>query len=406
MPLTLTGGDPADRGPLGCVTRFILAGEARDLAAATAELHPDCLEGVSIRAESPPGVIGIALDEPQRVDDGVQVPARMSGEDGSEQRFVFVVRPVDDRWALDLNASMTATFGGDPMQMMGDALRQAVQPLGDAMQAVGQAMSDAFGGSGGADDGQPQPRRLAVDEPLPGSDDAVPAELTAHLIDLDLHRRLHRDDPAEEPVASTELTVKLKFDLDPSWTASACRGVTVAAATAIKGEDLIPTDAYPDLGSESYASWERERRDFTARFALAAPQKAFTGLEELSGNARLALTGGELFEIALGPVGELFDRPIPLAAFGLEIALARDENGSLVLKSPSGWTDRVAEIRPTDANGEPLNDSWSSSGDGEFDTRTYGSDIPDDASLLIRFWSQSLEAEIPFTVAGLPAKLE
>jgi hypothetical protein len=207
-------------------------------------------------------------------------------------------------------------------------------------------------------------------------------------------------------VAGTELTVRLKFDLDPAWNASACRGVTIASATAVKGEDLAPTEAYPDLGSESYASWERERRDFTTRFALAAPKKTFTGLKELTGTARLALTGGELLEIALGPIADLLGKPTTLTAFGIDIHLERDENGSLVLKSPSGWSDRLNEIRPVDASGESLNDSWSSSGDGETDTRTYGSDIPDDASLLIRFWSQSLEAEIPFTVAGLPARLD
>ena len=407
MALSLTGGDADDRGPLGCVTRFILAGEARDQAAATAELHPDCVEGVSVRAESPPGVIGITLDEPQPVDDNVQVAARMSGEDGTEQRFVFVVRPVDGRWGLDLNASMAATFGGDPIEMMGDALRQAIEPLGDALNAIGDGISTAMGGgsSDGSGDG-PAARRIAADDALPPSDAVVPTELTAHLTDLELRRRIQRSAPAEEFAPSTELSVRLVLDLDPAWTANACRGVTVTTATALKGEDLVPVDANPDLGAESYASWERERHEVYARFALASPQKPFTGLKALAGTVRLDLVGGDLLEIALGPVGDLLGRPIALAAFGIEVQLDRDESGSLVLKSPSGWTDRLSEIRPTDPNGDPLNDSWSSSGDGETDTRTYGSEIPDDASLLFRFWSQRVVAEVAFSVADLPVKLD
>lgn len=407
MSFPITGGDADDRGPVGCVTRFILAGEAGDQAAAAAELHPDCMEGVSGNVSSPPGIQAVTLEEPVPVDGGVQVPANLLGPDGSTMCFRFVVRPAGERWGLDLPGSLTATFGGDPLQMMGDALKQAVQPLGDALQAVGDAMSDAFGGSsgGGMNDG-PTARRLAPDEALPNSTASAPSELTAVLTELDLHRRLCRDEQAEALVPTTELSVRLRFDLDPAWSASACRGVTISSATALTGEDLTPQDAYPDLGSESYASWERERRDFTSRFALAAPQKPFTGLKELTGTVRLALTGGELFEIALGPVSDLFDRPIVLTAFGIEVAIYRDENGSLVLKSPSGWTDRLAEIRPIDATGESISESWSGSDDGETNTRTYGSDIPDDASLVIRFWSQSVEAEIPFTITGLPAKLD
>jgi hypothetical protein len=65
----------------------------------------------------------------------------------------------------------------------------------------------------------------------------------------------------------------------------------------------------------------------------------------------------------------------------------------------------MSEVLPVDAEGQPLNDSWSSSGDGEFDTRTYQSAIADDASIVFRFWSQAGTAEIPFTTSGLPLKL-
>lgn len=410
MPFPITGGDADDRGPVGCVVRFILAGEAGDQAAASAELHPDCMEGVSGNVSSPPGITAITLEEPLPVDDLMHVPARLLGPDGSEQRFIFVARLDGERWALDLPSSLTATFGGDPLEMMGDALRQAVQPLGDAIGAIGDAMSDAFssmsGDSSSSGSGLPAARRIAADEPLPDSGAALPTTITAHLTELDLRRRLQRSDPTEELSGSTELSVRLLFDLDPAWNANACRGVVISDATAIKGENLVPVDVGPDHGSENYASWERERREVYARFALAAPQKAFTGLKSLAGTVRLALVGGELMEIALGPISDLLGRSIPLAAFGVELAFERDDDGNLIMRSPSGWPDRVSEIRPLDANGNAMGQSWSSSDDGETITRTYGNDIPDDGSLVIQFWSQSAEAEIPFVVDGLPAKLD
>lgn len=408
MTFSITGANADDRGPAGCVVRFILAGEAGDSAAAALELHPDCLAKISGDVKSPPGITSVALDEPIPVDDWMHVPARLGGPDGTEQRFIFVARPMDDRWGVDLDESLKATFGGDPMEMMGDALRQAVAPLGEAMDAMGDAMSSAFGrgSSSSSDSSGPTARRIAADDRLPSAGVALPESLTAHLTELDLRRRIQRSDPGDVFAPSTDLSVRVLFDLDPSWTANACRGVTITEASAIKGEDLAPIDANPDLGSESYASWERERHEVYARFALAAPLKTFTGLKSLAGNIRLSLVGGELMEIALGPIGDLLGKSIPLAAFDVELSFERDGDNNLIMRSPSGWPDRISEFRPLDVNGEALSQSWSSSSDGETATRTYGNDIPDDGSLLIQFWSQTTEAEIMFTVAGLPAQLD
>lgn len=406
MSISITGASADDRGPAGCVVRFILAGKAGDSAAAALELHPDCLAKISGDVKSPPDITSVALDEPIPVDDWMHVPARLGGLDGTEQRFVFVARPIDDRWGVDLDESLKATFGGDPLEMMGDALRQAVAPLGEAMDAMGDAMSSAFGGdSNSSENSGPTARRIAADERLPDAGAVLPGSLTAQLTELDLRRRIQRSDPAEEFSPSTELSVRLSFALDPAWTANACRGVTITEATAIKGEDLAPIDANPDLGSESYASWERERHEVYARFNLAAPQKAFTGLKSLAGTIRLSLVGGELMEIALGPIGDLIGKSVTLAAFGVDLAFERDGDNNLVMRSPSDWPDRISEFRPLDATGESISQSWSSSSDGETATRTYGNDIPDDGSLLIQFWSQSAEAEIPFTVDGLPVSL-
>lgn len=407
MTLPITGASADDRGPAGCVVRFILAGEAGDSAAAMAELHPCCQERAAGAVQSTPDLAAVAIGAPEPHGDGMRVPTVLTNPAGGEQRFVFVVRPVDDRWGVDLEESVKATFGGDPLEMMGEALRTAVAPLGEAMGRLGEAMGEAFGGSSsGGGDGRPAARRVALDDPLPAGEAALPTTIAARVTDLELRRRMQRSHDEEEFTGSTELSVRCHFDLDPAWTAQSCLGVTLDQATAIKGEDLRPQDAAADLGAEKYSSWERERYEVYARFALAAPQKAFTGLAKLSGTIRLELVGGERLELAIGPVGTLLGKPLPLPAFGgIEILLGRDGDGNLTLRTPSGWVDAMGELSPVDAQGEPLNDSWSSSGDGETDTRTYGSEIPDDASLLLRFWSQGGVAEIPFAVAGLPLKL-
>lgn len=406
MSLPITGASADDRGPAGCVVRFILASAARDNPAAMAELHPECQAKLAGEVKSPPDITAVALGEPEVLGEWMQVPTVLTGPDGSEQRFVFVVKPVDDRWGVDLEESMKATFGGDPMEMMGDALRAAVAPLGEAMEQIGGALTDAFGGSSsGSSDGQPAARRVALDDPLPTGASAMPTTIAARVTELELRRRMQRSHDEEEFMRSTELMVRCHFDLDPAWTAQACLGITLDRAVAIKGEDVRPQDASSDLGAEKYSSWERERHEVYAKFALAAPEKAFTGLAELSGTIHLELVGGERLELAIGPVGENLGRPLRLPAFNIEILLERDGDGNLTLRTPSGWINAMGEMSPVDAQGESLNDSWSSSGDGETDTRTYQSGIPDDASLLFRFWSQGGVADIPFTVSGLPLKL-
>jgi hypothetical protein len=402
MEFNVTGASADDLGPAGCVVRFILAGVAGDSESAARELHPDSLEAVSGGVHAPPGITAAAVGEVEPQEGCVHVPTMLTGPDGTEQRFVFVARPVEDRWGIDLEESMKATFGCDPMQMMEDALRSAVQPIGDALSAMGDAIGDAVGG--GSPSG-PAARRLATDEPMPATSAEAPGSVGAHVVEVELRRRAQRSEPGEEFAHSTELTVRCRLDLDPAWTAQSCTGVTLDAATSVEGEDLRPVDAGEDLGSENYASWERERREFTFRVPLAPPQGEFTGLAEFSGTVRLAAVGGELFEIVLGPVGELLGRAVPIAAFGVEVAFDRDGDGSLTVRAPSSWFDRLSELVPTAPDGSALNDSWSMSGDGETSTRVYGYEIPDDATLVARFWGCSETLSLPFAAEDLPVRL-
>jgi len=399
MTLTITGADSLDTGPSGCVVRFMAASATGDSAAALVEVHPDCREGLAGGAHAPPGVVAVEVLPPEPGEDRVLVPTRLISGDGTEQRFVFVVRPHDAGCGIDLPASLEATFGGDPAKMVEQALRAAVEPLAEGFAQMGEALGQAMGGGSGD---TPSARRIAADAPMPASAAVVPESLTAHALELDLHHRRRRDDLQSDWQASAELHVRLTFDLDPAWTALATLGVTLSAATSCEGDDLRPADAGEDLGAETYSSWERERHETYIKLALAVPGGACTGLRELAGTARLSLVGGELLEIALGPVGGLLGSRVELPAPGLALDVAREDDGQLTLRVASGGFDRLEDIVPLDAAGETINQSWSGGGDGETDSRTYSSEIPDDATLLLRFWSRREQVAVPFSLADLP----
>jgi len=403
MTMSITGADGADPGPSGCVARFMAASAAGDSDAALIEVHPDCREGLSGGAHGPPGVVAVEVLESEPVEAGVRVPTRLIGSDGTEQRFVFVVRPYDGGCGIDLPASLEATFGGDPAQLVEQALRAAVEPLAEGFAQMGEAMSAAMGGGSVAD--APKAQRIAADAELPTSAATVPESLIAHITELDMHLRRRRDDPQSDWQVSAEFYIRFVFDLDPAWTAMATQGVTLSSATSCAGDDLRPADAREDLGAENYSSWERERRDSYVKLALPLPDGGCTGLAELAGVARLSLVGGDLLEIALGPVGNLVGSRVELPALGMTMELAREDDGQLTLRVASGGFDRLEDILPIDATGETINQSWGGGGDGQTDSRTFSSEIFDDASLLLRFWSRREQVAVPFSVAGLPLTL-
>lgn len=405
MPITITGGDAGDPGPCGCVMRFLAASAAGDTPAAIAEVHPDCREHLSGGAQAPPGVAAAEVLAAEPGPERTLVPTRLIGADGTEQRFVFVVRPHADGIGIDLPASLAATFGGDPAAMVEQALRAAVEPLAEGFARMGEALGDAMGGSSGGGDGAPAARRIAPDETLPGSAAPLQQELSAQVLDLGLYRRLQRDDAGSDWCRSAEMTLRIAFDLDPAWTALSTLGITVSSAISCEGADLRPEGASEDFAAERYSSWERERRDTYAKLSLPLPDGPCSGLRELAGTVRMELVGGELLEIALGPVGDLVGGRVPIPALGLELDLSREPDGQLAVRVAAGGFERFEDIVPVDAAGNALDQSWSGGGDGETDHRTYSSEIPDDGGLHLRFWSRRERVEVPFQVVGLPLSI-
>lgn len=399
------GGPASQDGPVGCVVRLMVAAAAGDTAAAHAEVTEHSREGMQGSVRAPPALLAV-LEEPMPLGDGIAVAVSFRDGEAERERFVFVVVAQPEGWRVDLPASLAATMGGDPMEMMEQALRAVVDPLCQAMGHLGEALTTAFDGGNG-DDGalRPSVRRIAADADLESSTVPDSAPVVAEVVRLEYMRRCERVPGSDAVHRAMELSVRCQFAIDPSLTPQACQGVVVDCAWAVDGADLRLNDAPADLGAESYASWERERREFTCRLPLQPPQGMFTGLAELAGRVRFAYQGGEELEIALGPIADLLGQQVRLAAFGITVEVDRDGSGNLQLRVPYGWFDRLSALAIADAAGAELPLGWSGEGDGVTSTRSYDG-IPDDATILMRFWSSAGEIELPFTVIGLPLLLD
>jgi len=423
MSIPITGDN--DQGPADCVARFIRASTAGDEIAARAELHPDSQAMAEEGGMDAPPITAVELSEPLPADDGVLIPAVLHNGD-SENRFIFAVRPVEAGWGIDLMASMKATFGGDPAEMIGAAMQQAIAPMADAMGAIGSAIGDAMSSAFGSHDSgsneygsesERSARRIAANEALPdGTIDLN--SVVVEVIRLGSQTVMERNFGAEtgaEPGAETgaegamwsrDLSLRCGFRLPQGWAAAACTGVTVTTARAISGADLIPEYNDGTLGAETYASWERESGDYKFGFQLAAPPRNGAGLAELSGILHLRVEGGELVEVVLGPLGDIIDREIPIAALNLSVVVSRGEQGQVQISGPYDSFERFTAIDIIDASGENCSYGYSGHGDGETSTRSYDCEVNDDATVRFRFTSQSGTVSVPFAAGGLPLSLE
>jgi hypothetical protein len=401
MSIPITGDD--DNGPASCVGRFIRASTAGDEYSAREELHPDSRAMAEEGGMEAPPMTAVELGEPIPGENGVQVPALLHNGD-SEQRFVFVVRQVEEGWGIDLMASMQATFGGDPMAMLGDAMKEAMAPVADAMGAIGGAIQSAFGGSDEDESSERPARRVAVDEELP--EGAINLEeVTIEVIRISMETIVEREFGDDNLQGSRHCNVRCGFRLPPGWVAMACTGVTLTVAQSQAGDDLIPEYNDGSIGAESYASWERESGDYKVGFALAAPPSGFTGLASLAGTIHLRLEGDELLEVVIGPFADIIGQEIPIAALDMNVVFDRDEEGRVRVTGPYDGLDRFAEMDVFDGSGEKISYGYSGYGDGETSTRVYDCPGEDDLSIRLRFSSKSGLVSIPFVAGGLPLQL-
>ncbi len=419
MSISITGDN--DQGPADCVARFIRASTAGDEYAARAELHPDSQAMAEEGGMHAPPITAVELSEPMPAEDGVLIPALMHNGD-AENRFIFAVRPVEAGWGIDLMASMKATFGGDPAEILGAALQQAIAPMADAMGALGSAMGEAMGSAFSShDNGSPaygnddqRPAwRIAADEPLPeGTIDvnSVVVEVIRLSSQTVIERSFGAQDNvqagAEAAMWSRDLSVRCEFRLPQAWVAAACTGVAVITARAISGEVLIPEYNDGTLGAETYASWERESGEYKFGFELAAPPRDFGGLAELSGVLHLRVEGGESVEFILGPLGDILDREMVIGALDLTVVVSRGEQGQVQIRGPYDIFERFTAIDIIDANGENCSYGYSGEGDGQTSTRSYDCEVQVDATIRFRYTSQTGTVAVPFTAGGLPLSLE
>ena len=402
MALDVTGASPADPSPAGTVARFLLAGDARDVEACLAELHPDSLAQISGDL-SPPPMQSAHVGEPEGDNEVQRVPVQFAAEDGTEQRFVFVLRPAPtlSGFGIDLSATMEATFGGDPAEMMMSALQDAFQPIGEALDGVASAFNAAFPGS---EPSRPA-RRIDLHESLAELGSLTLDPVPLEIVRLDFTRSLLRTFQMDDARVETSLALRCQYELPEGIVAQVCEGIQIDRVESLAGEDLRPEYASDSLGRESYASWEQERREWYLSFSLRPPAGPFEGIGALEGTLRLQITGGEWLEVSLGSVAALAEGPVTIAALDLPVHGHRAEDGSIVLQVPYGAFDLV-EIAFVDGNGQEISSGYSGQGDGETSQRTYDAFIPDDATVVARFPSQGGTLTVPFTAVGLPVRWE
>jgi hypothetical protein len=407
MTLELHGASPDDPGPAGCVVRFLIAGDARDGEACRAELHEDSLAQAEGAPEPPPmrrATVGAPIPHPDRS----EVPVDFVAEDGSEPRFVFVVRPsatASRGLGIDLDATMQATFGGDPAQIMVDAMQQAFAPLGEAMEnlaeGLGAALSGGVAGTGGVSGRRP----LRADEPLPATADVQVPPVELEVVQLEFTRSWTRAFGEDGAIPDAALRLRCQFELAADLVLEACAGLTLDAAEDLDGADLRPDAAADDLGAERYSSWEQEGRDWGFALQLRPPPATFRGLARLAGRIRLQLGTGPGYELAAGRLADLVDRRLHVAALDTAFDFGRDDSGAFTVQAPYGALDDL-DLAFVDGEGQEIGSGYSGFGDGETSTRCYDPDLPDEATVLLRFAPPGEVVEVPFTTRGLPFVLD
>ncbi|MBK8976261.1 MAG: hypothetical protein IPM29_10055 [Planctomycetes bacterium] len=406
MTLELTGASPDNDGPAGCVARFLLAADARDGDACRAELH-EVSRAQTDGAPEPPPMRSATVGAPNAVDDRFEVPVDFVAEDGTAPRFVFVVRRADTATGLgvDLDATMHATFGGDPAELLVDAMKQAVAPLGEAMENLCAGVGAALSGETSAATGAAARRTIGADESVPAAAAVRIPPVELEVVQLELTRSLTRAPDGDTALEATALRLRCRLDLPTDVVLDACVGLTLDAAEAVDGEDLRPDDASGDLGATHYGAWDQERRDWGLDLQLRGPRPSFGGLARLEGSVRLQLGAGAGYEVRAGRLGDLVDRSVWIEALGTELTFGRDDGGSFAVRAPYGALDGV-ELAFVDGAERGIDSGYSGFGDGETSTRCFDPDLPDEVSVLVRFTPPGEVVEVPFSTRGLPFRMD
>ena len=405
MPLELTGATLDDDGPAGCVARFLIAAEAGDGDACRAELHERSRAQTEGAPEAPP-MRSAAIGRPSAGEDRFEVPVDFVTVDGAPQHFVFVVRAADTATGLgiDLEATMHATFGGDPAQLLADAMKEALAPIGAAMEQLGEGIGSALSGITDAFADEPARQPLRGDARRSNAAIGDVPQLEFEVVQLDFTRSLQRPSGVDPVEHSTALRLHCRFGLPDGVVLDGCSGVTIDVASCVDGEDLRPEEPRDDLGATTYHQWDQQDRNWNVDLQLRAPLPSFRGIARCEGTIRLQLAAEAFDEVRAGTVAELVGRSMPIAALDAELAFGREGDGAFAVRTRYGALDHV-ELAFVDASGEAVSSGYSGWGDGETSTRCYDTDLPDDATVVLRVSPPGNVVEVPFTTRGLPLLL-
>jgi hypothetical protein len=404
MSLDITGASAADTGPEGTVVRFLLAGDARDVDACRAELHETSF-AIAEATPEPPPMKSAHVGEAVAVEEDFHVPVAFVGNDDSEQPFVFVVRRAQNAsgYGIDLQATMHATFGGDPAEMMMNALKDALTPAVDMMGEFASGIQSAFSGMSSGD--ALVPTRISLSESVTQAEHQSVSPFEMEIVRMEFSRSISRAFGEDDSIRDTSLTIRCEFRLNEDIVLKACEGVTLTRAESTEGEDLLPEFADESLGAEGYSSWEQEQRAWSLSLGMRPPSTAFRGIAHLAGIMRMRIDSKQAYEIPLGRIADLIGQRTFVEALQFEYAFLRDENGAFSMQTAYGGLDTV-EILFFDDTDQEIYTGSSGYGDGETSTRTFDPDLPDDAQVLLRWTPEGEVVTAPFVMRGLPFYLD
>ena len=138
---------------------------------------------------------------------------------------------------------------------------------------------------------------------------------------------------------------------------------------------------------------------------LRAPIAPFAGLREVTGTCTVNLARNQPKEAVLTSVSEWIDMPANIADdLSAEFTVMRGEDGHLFIEFSSVAAERFSSLRLTTRDGDELfvdSDADAPDQDNQTITRFLPDDIPDTATLTLRFVGSGERRVVPFSFSPL-----
>ena len=167
------------------------------------------------------------------------------------------------------------------------------------------------------------------------------------------------------------------------------KAAEVAAARA-NADDIPSLESQPDTYVQLH---------------LKAPVAPFAGLRELTGTCTLRLARNQPKEALLTPVSEWIDKPVNLADDkSTSFTIMRGADSRLFIEFNSAAAERFSSLRLTTSTGDELAVESDADVPDQYNQtiiRTLPDNIPDNATLMLRFVGSGERCTVPFSFKPL-----